>query len=173
MQRPSVLEIPMGQRLNTAIDRRIESENKFIEDLIAEMNKAILTLDQFDPANARSAIDLTQEQLREIVFKLNDVNNMTGRTTNISNIVKDNHLMRRPDGPEPPAAAMPPTQPSAPPAQLGQAVPTLPPAPPGQAVPTLPPAPQAKPQARNLGTRTRLDPISGGRRTRRKRKTRR
>ena len=86
---------PMEVKLNEAISRRIDRENNFIEDLISQINQIILTLDECDPSNARTAIDLTQQQLTDLIFKLNDVTNMTSRTASIANIVKDNHLMRR------------------------------------------------------------------------------
>lgn len=116
LSRYSMTDRPMEVKLNEAVNRRIERENEFIEDLISQINQIILTLDECDPSNARTAIDLTQQQLSEVIFKLNDVTNMTGRTASIANIVKDNHLMRRP-APLPPVpitspAVAPPPAPS-------------------------------------------------------------
>ena len=101
--RYSMSDRPMEVKLNEAITRRIDRENDFIEDLISQINQIILTLDECDPSNARTAIDLTQQQLTDLIFKLNDVTNMTSRTASIANIVTDNHLMRR-SAPLPPPA---------------------------------------------------------------------
>lgn len=97
MQRPSVSEMPMEARLNKAIENRIIRENDFIKEIIAEINSIISSLDQYDPSNARTDIDLTQDQLREIVFKLNDYNNINlEKATSVANIVRDSHLLRSP-----------------------------------------------------------------------------
>ena len=102
MSRPNVLETPMERRLNQAIDRRIGTENDFVKEIVRQINAIIASLDQYDPANTRSAIDLTQDQLREIVFKLNDVTNInTEKAAGIANIVKDSHLLRTPQSPQP------------------------------------------------------------------------
>lgn len=158
--RYSMSDRPMEVKLNEAITRRIERENDFIEDLISQINQTILTLDECDPSNARTAIDLTQQQLTDIIFKLNDVTNMTDRTTSIANIVKDNHLMRRPQSQtvQPPQVPVQTTQPQA------QLTPQRP------APLPINPLQLQQTQTRNLGTRTKLEPLSGGRRTRRKRK---
>jgi hypothetical protein len=159
----------MAVKLNEAVDRRIARENEFIEDIIAQINQAIVTLDECDPSNARTEIDLTQKQLSDIIFKLNDIKNMTDRTTSIANIVKDKQLMRRPVvSPSPDALPTPPTSLTAP----VSPVPPLP-VPPTQSttgVAKPKPEPSQNPAVRPLGTRTMLAPIKGGRRTRRKRK---
>ena len=101
MQRPSVSEMPMEARLNKAIENRIIRENDFIKEIIAEINSIISSLDQYDPSNARTDIDLTQDQLREIVFKLNDYNNINlEKATSVANIVRDSHLLRSPQSPQ-------------------------------------------------------------------------
>lgn len=152
----------MDAVLNEAIDRRIIKEKDFIDDLISEINKIILTLDECDPSNARTAIDLTQQQLSDIILKLDNVTNMTDRTASIANIVKDNHLMRRPQTVQPPPPPQVPAQTTQPQSPLT----TQRPAP----LPINPLQLQQQAQTRNLGTRTKLAPLSGGRRTRRKRK---
>ena len=88
---------PMEVKLNEAVERRITREGEFIDEIISQINLAIESLDECDPSNARTAIDLTKEQLSEIIFKLNDVTNMTDRTASVANIVKDHQLMRRPN----------------------------------------------------------------------------
>ena len=98
---------PMEAKLKEAVDKRIDRENKFIEDIISQINTIILTLDECDPSNARTAIDLTQQQLSDIILKLDNVTNMTDRTASIANIVKDHQLMRRPLPISPPASALP------------------------------------------------------------------
>ena len=158
----------MEVKLNEAVDRRIANENKFIEDIIAQINQAIATLDECDPSNARTEIDLTQKQLMDIIFKLNDVTNMTDRTTSIANIVKDKQLMRRPVvSPSPDALPTPPTSLTAP----------VPPVPPpqsatGVAKPRTPLGNIMNPGAEtSQGNNPNLTPgRRGGRRTRRFRK---
>ena len=120
---------PMDVKLNEAVERRIKREGEFIDEIISQINLAIESLDECDPSNARTAIDLTKEQLSEIIFKLNDVTNMTDRTASIANIVKDHQLMRRPNAL--PLSAVPSPPPSALPMPL----------PPPSSVPMPPPAP--------------------------------
>ena len=161
--RYSMSNRPMEEKLKEAVDRRITRENEFIEDLISQINKIILTLDECDPSNARTAIDLTQQQLSDIILKLDNVTNMTDRTASIVNIVKDNHLMRRPQSPhtvQPPPPPQVPVQTTQPQSQLT----TQRPAP----LPINPLQLQQPAQTRNLGTRTKLAPLSGGRRTRKR-----
>jgi hypothetical protein len=164
----------MAVKLNEAVDRRIARENEFIEDIIAQINQAIVTLDECDPSNARTEIDLTQQQLSDIIFKLNDIKNMTDRTTSIANIVKDKQLMRRPVvSPSPEALPTPP-------ASLTSSVspvPPLPPVPPpqsttGVAKPGTPLGNIMNPGAEtSKGINPNLTPgRRGGRRTRRFRK---
>jgi len=161
---------PMDEQLTRAVDLRIESEEEFKKQLVFSLRELIKTLSECDPSNARTTLDLTQQQLAIIVSKLNDKRAISsGEATRIANTLKESNLFRGPTiSPSPDALPQPP-------ASLQS--PTLPPAPPGQAVPTspaLPPAPQAQTQpARKLPTRTMLNPVSGGRRTRRRRKTRR
>ena len=166
----------MEAKLNEAVTQRIHDENAFIEDIITEINKIILTLDECDPTNARTDIDLTQQQLSDIILRLSTVTNMTDRKASIANILTDNQLMRRPQTVQPPP---PPQAPQIvqPPPQASQ-VPRAPQA--SQVSQIQRPAPlpinplqvQQQP-TRKLGVRTMLDPIKGGRRTRRRRKTRR
>lgn len=165
-KRPSVLETPMETRLNKAIDNRISRENAFIEEIIPLLNQAIASLDNYDPSTARSAIDLTQEQLREIVFKLNDVNNInTDKATSIANIVRDSHLLRTPQTPQQPQVPQEAGPPQT--AQLPQAQPQ-PQAQPAQISP-LPGKNNVPPLAPVKLTPGRR-PGPGGRRTRRRRK---
>jgi len=158
---------PMEAKLNKAVELRIKREGDFIDEIISQINLAIESLDEYDPSNARTAIDLTKEQLSDIIFKLNDVSNMTERTASIANIVKDKNLMRRPQTqvqtpPQtqvqtPPPAALP-TQPQTP-GLYGRRPAPLPSTP-----PPLPLVPQSHPLVK---------PRIGGRKTRRRRKTRR
>lgn len=113
---------PMEIKLNEAVDRRISRENDFITDLISKINEIIVSLDECDPSNARSAIDLTQDQLMQIIFKLNDVTNMTEKTASIANIVRDSQLMRRPAALPSPPPALPPAVPALPKPPLGPIV---------------------------------------------------
>lgn len=161
----------MEAQLNEAVEGRITKENAFIEAIIEQINTVILTLDECDPSNARTAIDLTQDQLSDIILKLDRVTNMTDKTASIANILRDNKLMRRPNALPPPQGQSQTVQPPPPPqTQVQQTQPASQiqrPAP-------LPINPaQAQQPSRQLGTRTMLAPIKGGRRTRRKRKTRR
>jgi hypothetical protein len=187
----------MHEQLTRAVDLRIESEEEFKKQLVLSLRELIKTLAECDPSNARTTLDLTQDQLRKIILKLNDKHAISStEAQTIANTLKESNLFRGPTLPQaPPPSALPPppaslTTPAPPPSALPQppaslqsptlpplppgppALPPSPPAPPGSAS-TVPPVPQAKTPARLLGTRTRLDPISGGRRTRRKRKTRR
>ena len=157
----------MEAKLNEAVTQRIHDEDAFIENIITEINKIILTLDECDPTNARTDIDLTQQQLSDIISRLSSVTNMTGRTASIANILRDNQLMRRPQTvqPTPPPQAPQIVQP---PPQASQVSQIQRPAP----LPINTLQVQQQP-ARKLGVRTMLDPIKGGRRTRRRRKTRR
>ena len=157
---------PMDVKLNEAVERRIKREGDFIDEIISQINLAIESLDECDPSNARTAIDLTKEQLSEIIFKLNDVTNMTDRTASIANIVKDHQLMRRPNAlPQSPQTVQPPPPPQT---QVQQTQPAS-----QIQRPALLPINPAQQPSRQLGTRTMLAPIKGGRRTRRKGKSKR
>lgn len=177
---------PMDVKLNEAVDRRIKREDDFIDDIISQINLAIESLDECDPSNARSAIDLTKEQLSEIIFKLNDVTNMTKRTASVANIVKDHQLMRRPNAlPQSPQTVQIPPPPQAQVQKIERPAPLpintavsqeqafLPGkngVPPLISLPTRrPPTPPSSPPS----SKPVVKPGMGGRRTRRKRKTRR
>jgi len=172
---------PMVAKLNEAVDKRIIDENAFIEDIITKINQIILTLEECDPMNARTDIDLTQQQLSDIILRLSSITNMTDRTASIANIVKDHQLMRRPQTvqPPPPQAqlqTLPQAQLQTSPlqTQLKQSQSQIPLSQRPAALPINPAQLQQQGQtARKLGTRTMLSPLKGGRRTKRRRKTRR
>lgn len=117
----------MVDQLIRAVDLRIQSEETFKKNIVSELKRLILTLAECDPSNARTALDLTQEQLRQIIIKLNDNSVISeGQATNIANIVKENNLFRGPTSPlpSPPPSNLPVPPLTVPPTSL-QSKPTL------------------------------------------------
>ena len=98
-----------NKELNDAVDRRIAREMAFKEEIIAQINAIIAALELCDPTNAASTLDLSQEQLRQVIEKLDtmDVINAS-ESARISNVLTTKNLRRGPD-----AAAAAPVAPAA------------------------------------------------------------
>ena len=161
-------ENPMVDQLIRAVDLRIQSEETFKKNIVSQLKKLILTLSECDPSNARTALDLTQEQLRQIIIKLNDNSVISeGESSKIANIVKENNLFRGPTAPSSTlqsALPTPSTVPSLPTPPL-----TVPSAPPKRDLSVINPG-AVPSNGRNPG----LTPgRRGGRKTRRKGKSKR
>ena len=187
-RREAQYAMPMEQQLMHAVDLRFEAEEEFKRQIVFSLKDLIKKLAECDPSNARTTLDLTQQQLGGIINKLNDKHIIsTTEASNIANIVRDSNLLRRPqpDLPTPPATPEPPESqvlPPAPPA-VTPASPVLTPAP--QAVtPAVQPKPVSivnppgKPSTGRNDAYTRPGsrpppPGPGGRRTRRKGKSKR
>ena len=176
-RRETQFSTPMEKQLIDAVDLRIAAETTFKKQIVLSLTQLIDNLEECDPSNARTTLDLTQDQLRKIIIKLNDKSNIdSSASETIANIVRDSNLLRRSQTVQPPPLpqAQLPTQPQLQTTQSpAQAIQRPAPLPinPAQVRQTQPQAQQQ--QARPLGTRTMLDPLAGGRRTKRKRKTRR
>ena len=113
----------MVDQLIRAVDLRIQSEEMFKKNIVSELKRLILTLAECDPSNARTALDLTQDQLRQIIIKLNDNSIISeGEASKIANIVKENNLFR---GPTP--LPLPPSDLPVPPLTAPTSVPPKPP----------------------------------------------
>ena len=164
-------ENSMFDQIDNAVDLRVKAEEDFKEQIVSQLKDLIMKLDECDPSNARTVLDLTQQQLGSIITKLNNTNAITSaEATNIVNTVRESNLLRRPS-----ALPIPPlTVPSLP-------VPPL-------TVPSLPTPPLTVPSAlpkRDLsvinpgavpsnGRNPGLTPgRRGGRKTRRKGKSKR
>ena len=172
--------------LDEAVSRRIQREIDFKEEIISKINVIISELAFCDPTNAASTLDLSQEKLREVIGKLNDTDIISPLVSeSISDILKTKNLRRAPE------VATPGTVPATPgtvPATPG----TLPagrrPIPPAASPPAAPglTLQQRKENWINRGRNAvsgfqntnppvviPQPPGMGGRRTRRRRKTRR
>jgi hypothetical protein len=174
-RRESQFSIPMEEQLTRAVELRIEAEEEFKRQIVFSLKDLIQKLAECDPSNARTTLDLTQQQLAIIIAKLNDTRKISStEAQTIANVVKENNLFRGPILPQAPSAL--------PPASFTQS-------PPPSSLPT--PASFTKPAQRpntsltsivnpgvnttslqNTGLKAGRVP-GGGRRTRRRRKTRR
>jgi len=176
-RRESQLSMPMEEQLIHAVDLRIEAEEEFKRQIVFSLKDLIQKLAECDPSNARTTLDLTQQQLAIIIAKLNDTRKISStEAQTIANVVKENNLFRGPTLPQaPPPSALPP-----PPASLTTQSPPS----------ALPPTPLTPAQRPNTSLKSIVNPggntISlqntalkagrvpgGGHRTRRRRKTRR
>ena len=203
-RRETQFSMPMDQQLINAVELRIDAEETFKKQIVFSLTKLIENLEECDPSNARTTLDLTQDQLRKIIIKLNDKSNIdSAASETIANIVRDSQLLRRtkreaPEISQAPQASQVQQAPQASQVQQASQVPKVPqvsqiqrPAPlpintavsqeqaflPGKnGVPPLislptrrPPTPPSSPPS----SKPVVKPGMGGRRTRRKRKTRR
>jgi hypothetical protein len=147
-------ENSMFYQIDNAVDLRLKAEDDFKKEIVSQLKDLIMTLDECDPSNARTVLDLTQKQLGSIITKLNNTNAITSaQAANIVNTVRESNLLRRP-------SALP-----IPPLTVPSALPTQPQTPATVSSFTYPgrrpdPLPQAPPRI-------------GGRRTRRKGKSKR
>ena len=108
--------------LNEAVDRRIKRETAFKEEIIAQIEAIIASLELCDPTNAASTLDLSQEQLRQVIEKLDNMDNISANESErIANTLKNRNLRRAPEStpaapvapaPGPPGSASPPAPPS-------------------------------------------------------------
>lgn len=86
------------RELNEAVDRRIKREMDFKEEIISKINAIISELEFCDPTNAASTLNLSQENLREIIGKLNDYDIISAdKSDSISDILKTKNLRRVPE----------------------------------------------------------------------------
>ena len=172
--------------LDEAVSRRIQREIDFKEEIISKINVIISELAFCDPTNAASTLNLSQEKLREVIGKLNDTDIISPLVSeSISDILKTKNLRRAPE------VATPGTVPVAP-GTVPVAPGTLPagrrPIPPAASPPAAPglTLQQRKENWINRGRNAvsgfqntnppvviPQPPGMGGRRTRRRRKTRR
>lgn len=175
-RRESQLSMSMEEQLIHAVELRIAAEEEFKRQIVFSLKGLIQTLAECDPSNARTTLDLTQKQLAIIIAKLNDKRNIDStQAQTIANVVKESNLFRGPTAPlpSPPPSSLP--LPSA-----------LPPASPPSPPPSSLPPPSALPPASPLtsvvnpggtpsnGQNMGLKPgRRGGRRTRRKGKSKR
>ena len=157
----------MVDQLLRAVDLRIQAEETFKKNIVSQIKKLILTLAECDPSNARTALDLTQDQLRQIIIKLNDNSIISeGKATEIANIVKENNLFRGPTPlPSPPSDLPMPT--TSAPRDLSGVNPGKVTSSGIDAGRTFPGRTPQTPQ----NASTTAPPAIGGRRTRRRRKT--
>ena len=171
--------------LSDAVDRRIEREGYFKQEIIDKINSIISELAFCDPANAASTLNLSQDKLREIIGKLNDHDIISAdSSTSISDILNTKNLRRVPEVSTAVVTDLPPAP--------GRDLPAGRRPPPAETVPPTGPRITAQQRANNWLNRGRnavngfqnINPPSppaitqkapgiGGRRTRRKRKTRR
>ena len=183
------------KELSDAVDRRIEREGYFKQEIIDKINSIISELAFCDPANAASTLNLSQKTLREVIEKLNDIKIIDADSSaSISDILTTKNLRRAPE------VATPGTVPAAPVAPLPATPCTVPathaaplpagrrPVPP-EASPPAAPGLTLQQRKENWINRGRnavsgfqntnppvvitQTPTMGGRRTRRRRKTRR
>jgi len=146
----------VAEQLNEAIQRRIARENAFKQEIKTKINAIIANLRSCDNGSASpevtSAINLTQEQLTDILKKINDHKEIDdSSSTNVANEVK-NPLLRRVQtsssrrhglfDDEQPTSELFSDRPPAVPERSPPAVPDRPPAVPDRppAVPDRPPA---------------------------------
>jgi hypothetical protein len=100
--------------LNHAVDLRIAREEAFKKEIVAQIDVIATALEMCDPTNAASTLDLSQEQLRNIIEKLTNMDSINGaESARISNILKTKNLRRAPEV-IPAAPAAPGSLPAAP-----------------------------------------------------------
>lgn len=88
--------------LSDAVDRRIQREMDFKQEIISKINVIISELKFCDPTNAASTLDVSQEKLREVIIKLNDTAVISkDESTRISDELKTKNLRRGPEVVEP------------------------------------------------------------------------
>jgi len=189
-RRESQFSIPMEEQLKRAVELRIAAEEEFKKQIVFSLKDLIQKLAECDPSNARTTLDLTQKQLAIIIAKLNDTRNINStEAETIANIVKENNLFRGPTLPQsPPPSALPPPASLTPPPPSALPPPaSLTPAPPPSALPPPPASLTQKPTTPltsvnpgatpSNGQNPKLipgrRPVVGGRRTRRKGKSKR
>lgn len=87
-----------NKELNDAVDRRIAREMAFKEEIIAQINAIIAALELCDPTNAASTLDLSQDQLRQVIQKLDTMDVINAdESARISNVLTTKNLRRGPD----------------------------------------------------------------------------
>jgi len=174
-------------RLNESVNARIAREEDFKREIMQQIDGIIRALaecprTELSPA-AASTLDLSQEQLSEVLQKLNNLSNMDStQVTSITDLVKNANLRRGPvpsgsdlqdlTRPAAPAPAAP-----APPVAPAPVAPAPPAAPRSYASVAAKPAPKPpslldRVAAASMGGPS-PGPKRGGLRTRRRRKTRR
>ena len=164
-----------NQELNEAVDRRIARETAFKEEIIAQIDAIISALEFCDPTNAASTLDLSQEQLRQVIEKLNTMDVISpAESARISDSLRTKNLRRGLEQVPAAPAAVPAAVPAAP------AVPTAPKSyAAAVATPRRPATPAPQPSfldrvsAASMGTTPQQMAQRRGGRTRRRRKTRR
>jgi hypothetical protein len=165
--------------LNAAVDKRIGEENRFKGEIIRQINIIIDQLEYCDPTNAASTLDLSQDQLRQVIERLNDTREIFGdsESIRIADTLNGKNLRRGLDGAPPVPASVAPSAPTAPTYAAAvtngrRQAPAVAPAAPGIFGNILN-------AATNLATATSPPPAGyvrpkrGGRKTRRRRQTRR
>jgi len=165
-----------NRELNDAVDRRIAREMAFKEEIIAQINAIIAGLELCDPTNAASTLDLSQEQLRQVIEKLTNMEAISAvESARISDVLKTKNLRRGPEAVAAVAAPAPgagPAPAAAPKSYLQAATTPKPVAPAAAAVKT--PGFVDRLAAASMGTTPQqMAQKRGGRKTRRRRKTRR
>ena len=144
-------KVPMYEELDKAVNARIEKENEFKGQIIEQIKLIISRLQECDPTNAESTLNLTVDQLRKIIIKLNNTDNIsTGELMNITKLLTDSNLRR--------AATPAPAAPAVAPAAPAPAAPAVAPAAPAPAATPVPPAPPAAPAAPPV--KSQLNPVS-------------
>ena len=171
-----IAEHPMVDQLMRAVESRIKAEETFKTNIVSELKRLILTLAECDPSNARTALDLTQAQLGSIISRLNDNHIIsTTEASKIANIVKENNLFRGPTPLPLPPSDLPVPPLTAPPTSLQPNPPLGPITNPGavqsSGINDGRTTPGRTPQMPRSASTT--GPARGGRKTRRRRKTRR
>ena len=173
------------KELSDAVDRRIKREGDFKQEIIDKINSIISELAFCDPANAASTLNLSQKTLREVIEKLNDIKIIDADSSaSISDILTTKNLRRAPATPGT-VPATPGTVPATPAAPLPAGRRPVPP----EASPPAAPGLTLQQRKENWINRGRnavsgfqntnppvgitQNPSIGGRRTRRRRKTRR
>ena len=87
-----------NRELSDAVDRRIQREGYFKEEIISQINLIISELAFCDPTNAASTLNLSQDKLREVIGRLNDYHVInTDASASISDILKTKNLRRVPE----------------------------------------------------------------------------
>ena len=124
-----------NSELNAAVDRRIQREMAFKEEIISQINAIISELAFCDPTNAASTLNLSQGELRDVIEKLNNIDIIgPGESARISDSLKTKNLRRVPEVATPsPNPAAPGTIPTPltvgrrpnPPAASAPAIPTV------------------------------------------------
>ena len=99
--------------LNHAVDLRIAREEAFKNEIVAQIDVIATALEMCDPTNAASTLNLSQAQLRNIIEKLTNMDSINGaESARISNILKTKNLRRAPAAPAAPGSL--PAAPAAP-----------------------------------------------------------